>query len=70
MISMTKCGRFGLNVSFLTEEQKQDVAFILALLEQHRIDGKVDDDDETDRHCGGSFTEEDIMRLGELYKYT
>lgn len=69
MISMTKCGRFGLNVSFLTEEQKQDAAFILALLEQHRIDGKVDDD-EIDKCCGGSFTEEDIMRLGELYKYT
>lgn len=69
MISMTKCGRFGLNVSFLTEEQKQDVEFILALLEQHRIDGKVDlDDDETDKLCGGCFTEEDIMRLGELYK--
>ena len=67
MISMTKCGRFGLNVSFLTEEQKQDVEFILALLEQHRIDGKVDDDG-TDKCCSGSFTEEDIMRVRELYK--
>ena len=68
MISMTKCGRFGLNVSFLTEEQKQDVEFILALLEQHRIDGKVDDDETDKQHCGGSFTEEDFMRLRELYK--
>ena len=71
MISMTKCGRFGLNVSFLTEEQKQDVEFILALLEQHLTDGgKKVDDDETDKCCGGSFTEEDIMRVRELYKNT
>jgi len=67
MISITRCGRFGLNVSFLTEAQKQDVEYVLASLEQH-IDGKGD---ETDECCGGgssSFTEEDIMRVRELYK--
>ena len=64
---MTKCGRFRLNVSFLAEEQKQDVECILALLEQHLTDGG-EGDDETDKCCGGSFTEEDFMRLRELYK--
>jgi len=65
MIAMTKCGRFGLNISFLTGEQKQDVEYIVATLEKHIGGG---DDAADDDECCGGFTEEDVMRVRELYK--
>ena len=78
MIAMTKCGRFDLNVSFLTGEQKQDVEQIVATLEksvdESRCDDDAtdcdddDDDDDDDDGRGGGFTEEDVMRVRELYK--
>ena len=69
MIAMTKCGRFDLNVSFLTGEQKQDVEHIVATLEKC-VDGSRCDDDATDGDDDdrGGFTEEDVMRVRELYK--
>ena len=67
MIAMTKCGRFDLNVSFLTGEQKQDVEYIVAILEKC-VDESRCDDDATDGDDDGGFTEEDVMRVRELYK--
>lgn len=64
MIAMTKCGRFDLNVSFLAGEQKQDVEYIVATLEKY-IDESGCADGDDDR---GGFTEEDVMRVRELYK--
>ena len=65
MMAMTKCGRFDLNVSFLTGDQKQDVEYIVATLEKC-IDGKWDDDAAS--YDSDGFTEEDVMRVRELYK--
>lgn len=64
MMAMSKCGRFDLNVSFLTGDQKQDVEYIVATLEKC-IDGGWDDDAAYD---SDGFTEEDVMRVRELYK--
>lgn len=64
MIVMTKCGRFDLNVSFLTGDQKQDVEYIAATLEKCVDECRCADGDD-DR---GGFTEEDVMRVRELYK--
>ena len=71
MIAMTKCGRFDLNVSFLTGEQKQDVELIVATLEKCVDESRCDDDatDGDDDDDRGGFTEEDVMRIRELYKY-
>ena len=68
MIAMTKCGRFDLNVSFLTGEQKQDVEHIVTTLEKC-VDESRCDDDATDGDDDGGFTEEDVMRVRELYRY-
>ena len=68
MIAMTKCGRFDLNVSFLTGEQKQDVEYIVAILEKY-VDESRCDDDTTDGDDDGGFTGEDVMRVRELYRY-
>ena len=57
MMAMTKCGRFGLNVSFLTVEQMEDAEVIFAALE---------------RYCGSGvegyrYTEEDVLKLRDIY---